>query len=301
MEKLSFNNVPFADLKNADLEVEWFKSFLASNAKAIHKNSDLDQMLQALIDFAKYSKSELDRLPSYIVRLLSKGYYKIQDEFSSHLENFKGTEINLMRKASSSLERNKRWEFVIALIFASICQSVEQGTPEPDVIIKKKNIKWALPCKVLYSEKPGKQLQTIIKGIKQIQASEYHQGIVMVNISNLINHENYFFKSKNEGEYYSYSNFEYAMSDFKKETMGIFENIKNSNANFNSIFYDKNNKRRSKAKAILWFAQVVTLVQNKPVLLTQPLMTSLNNGLFEEVQSILEDFTVSSYNTIFNN
>lgn len=87
----------------------------------------------------------------------------------------------------------------------------------------------------------------------------------------------------------------------QKETMGIFENIKNSNANFNSIFYDKNNKRRSKAKAILWFAQVVTLVQNKPVLLTQPLMTSLNNGLFEEVQSILEDFTVSSYNTIFNN
>ncbi|MAX67088.1 MAG: hypothetical protein CME66_09155 [Halobacteriovoraceae bacterium] len=237
MEKLSFNNVPFADLKNADLEVEWFKSFLASNAKAIHKNSDLDQMLQALIDFAKYSKSELDRLPSdedfpdfirdavassYIVRLLSKGYYKIQDEFSSHLENFKGTEINLMRKASSSLERNKRWEFVIALIFASICQSVEQGTPEPDVIIKKKNIKWALPCKVLYSEKPGKQLQTIIKGIKQIQASEYHQGIVMVNISNLINHENYFFKSKNEGEYYSYSNFEYAMSDFTKGNYGDF-------------------------------------------------------------------------------
>lgn len=310
------NNIPYASLKDADQEVEWFRYFVESNSKTIHKNSDLDKMLQALEDFARYSRSESDQLPSddkfpdflrdsvassYLVRLLYNGYEKIKDEFSTHLENFKGTEISLMRKATSSMERNKNWEFVIALIFANICQRVEQGKPEPDVIIKRKNIEWALPCKVLYTEKPEKQLQTIIKGIKQVEASEYHQGIVMVNVSNLIAHDNYFFKSPNEGEYYSYGNIDQAMIDFKNETIQIFENIKKSNANFNSIFYDKNNRRRSKTKAILWFAQVVTLVQSKPVLLTQPLMTSLNNGLFEEVQSILDDFTISSYNTIFNN
>jgi hypothetical protein len=294
--------VPFASLKSSDDEVEWFRRFIAEHSKGIYKNSDFDNMLGDLENFAKYSKGKVEILPadeefpdflrhsvasSYLIRLLRENFNNIKDEFLGHLQHFRGTDICLMRKANSTMARNKSWELVVALVCSSFCQNVKQGKPEPDVIVTVHGLEWAMPCKVLYSEIVENQLKPIIKGIKQIENSDFDQGVVMVNISNLVRHENYFFKSPEPTKYYSYATFEDAMSDFRKEVNDIFVRLQTSNSNFTSIYYDKNGKRREKTKAVLWFAQVVTVVMGKPVLLTQPMMTPLNNGKIEEVKEIL--------------
>src|SRR5712691_5027211 len=91
---------------------------------------------------------------------------------------------------------NKLLELYIALAVMGFAIDLELDHPKkssggtnPDIIFDYQNIRWAIACKSLHSEQTTRLRSQIEDGVSQIDSSDAQKGIVIVKITNLIDHD----------------------------------------------------------------------------------------------------------------
>lgn len=90
---------------------------------------------------------------------------------------------------------NKVFELFVAIILFQICSNLSFDDPHsskgdnPDVLGEYDKKRWAFACKVSHSENPKTFLERIRDGIAQIEKAKTDRGIVVINLKNLIPHD----------------------------------------------------------------------------------------------------------------
>jgi hypothetical protein len=90
---------------------------------------------------------------------------------------------------------NKVFELFVAVILLQICSNLRFDNPHsskgdnPDVIGEYNAKRWAFACKVSHSKNPLAFLQRVRDGVVQIEKAKTDRGIVVINLKNLIPHD----------------------------------------------------------------------------------------------------------------
>lgn len=88
---------------------------------------------------------------------------------------------------ASQTARNKTWELLLASLVSTIASNV---TPdEPDVLCSFNGSRLGLAAKVVYSDVINRHLGRVSEGAGQIEDSQAHQGLVVVNLVEKFPHE----------------------------------------------------------------------------------------------------------------
>lgn len=113
-----------------------------------------------------------------------------------HLLNA-GSAIQNTRSMSTDQATNKVFELFCATLAMRCGIDVLLDDPEssegdnPDVLFTIDDRRWGVACKVLHSPHPQTFVDRLSEGIAQIERSEASIGIVVVNLKNLIHHDEY--------------------------------------------------------------------------------------------------------------
>jgi hypothetical protein len=107
------------------------------------------------------------------------------------LRVLRGPDINLMRAAAQSGDRDVSWELLVGALVSTFARDVDLVEP-PDLRCTYGGAKWGLAAKILYSGDPNRHIDRIVEGAKQIERSDADVGLVIVNGVNLVPHDELF-------------------------------------------------------------------------------------------------------------
>jgi len=125
---------------------------------------------------------DFDKLLLHLKLLLEPGDFS-QFSASSISASAKDKETN-----------NKIFELFAGVILFQICSNLRFDHPHsskgdnPDVIGEFKTKKWAFACKTSHTENPKTFLERVREGVAQIEKAKVDRGIVVINLKNLIPH-----------------------------------------------------------------------------------------------------------------
>jgi hypothetical protein len=277
----SRNGIPVASTLDADKRARWFRAHLAEHSLAPPARSPLDRSLVALASLAAAARGEaepaadrdfagelrdaigvdymirvLDRVPADHKPAIAKGYSA----------SFSGADVCLMRDAAQSQERDRAWELLVAGLCANF--ATEVVLDEPDVRCQFQNARWGLACKVLYSPDSDRQIDRIVEGAKQIERAPCDLGIVAVNATNLICHNNFIREIPDQpGTFYGFRHPQHAIGLLRVE-LGALTAAVAKRKTVERLGADKAGEPRWKTRAVVFFAQTVALVGRAPVILS---------------------------------
>jgi hypothetical protein len=126
---------------------------------------------------------DFDKLLSHLKLLLEQ----------SNFSQFSASQLSASPKAKDT--NNKVFELFVAVILFQICSNLQFDNPHsskgdnPDVIGEHNGKKWAFACKVSHSANPKTFLERVREGVAQIEKAKTDRGIVVINLKNLIPHD----------------------------------------------------------------------------------------------------------------
>jgi len=113
-------------------------------------------------------------------------------EFAQNIE-FRGG----WGQAVAEDKTNKVFELLLGLACGQVGSDLIMDPPNvvasknPDILVTIGGRRWGFPCKVVYGANPRSFLDNVIKGVDQIEKSPADTGIVVVNLKNAIQHDDF--------------------------------------------------------------------------------------------------------------
>jgi len=88
-------------------------------------------------------------------------------------------------------DSDKLFELVVALAVLPFAKNLKVDTgnaaaKNPDLLFDFAGTRWGIACKALYTVKPERYRESVIKGASQIEKSEAERGVVCVSLRNLL-------------------------------------------------------------------------------------------------------------------
>ena len=298
-------------------DLEWFENLLTKNGININSESHTARSIRELRNIIDYYTNKSGSLEedNILFRDKTRRAFGLlsqiwalkkcpSDRLQLAIEKIKiyrSKEISLISSEENSQHRNFAWELVSFCCLSRFTEKTDFN--EPDISALYGGVKFGFPCKVLYSENPEKQAATIIKGVKQLETSDCEFGLILVNVSNLLLHDNFFPLDPN-GEFMSYKKPELAMQIFRTSLLGVHKQIEKFEKSFNErIVYDSTNGTlRNKTLGVIYYSQTLANIQKKPVLLSNAVFHPRNsdyNGLNIVAQNVSDNFNKAAYGINF--
>lgn len=170
--------------------------------------------------------------------------------------------------ADRNAERDAFWEFLNGCVCAQAASSFEvnPGAEGVDVLVSTMDAIWGVECKVLYSSKIARRIDSIIQGVKQIESdSRIARGFVAVNLTNCIDHSP-FRASLRDATTFATS--EAAVAALAAATRSAVSAVRT--AAFQRRFLaDKQGRPRKKCRGVLFVAQTVAVAGGRLDLFTR--------------------------------
>jgi hypothetical protein len=208
------------------------------------------------------AEKELDPLARYdilwnasLAEVLMPVYSRLQPSIETVMRDvFTGTDICFLRAAHSTKPRNQAWELYVGSRAATVAEHVVFA--EPDIVATYRGSEWALACKVFYTSDPDNQVDTIISGVKQIEKSPHRAGVVLANVSNLVNHELFMTKAG----WVNYPSVEVVRDVLAKETARVRDAFRTRPG------LVKRMQDREKTRGIFLVGMALAFVQGAPMM-----------------------------------
>lgn len=312
------NSIPFIPGDALNQEVDWFESFFGDNSIKIYQHSKLKKYLDNLRTVGNYANGE-GELPhnvdlnqylqkitvfSFMIRAIHMAHKtNFNSQLVSRLKLFTKSDVVHDDESQQSQPLDMIWELIVGSIISDFCSDIR--FEEPDIISTFNNVKWGIACKVIYSKDIAHLRNKIIEGVKQLEKSKANYGCVAININRLVDHSDYLkYNNREEGEISYFPNSDFVIKSLVNSVESVINNLK-SNPNFKKrIIYDeKNNSSRDKTRLILLYAQIGTMVNKMPTLVTAPgfynfrykpkIYESEFWKKFNEVGKKLQDYTIA--------
>ncbi len=301
------------DFSGFQQDIAWLTSFLASAGVVLKKGSPTALSLDALKNYADYSANGGGPLETDDIKFreqarrafgvathiwaLQKSSAKIQSLIQQHLKVYRGAEVNLLSAETANQDRNAAWELLASCCLAHYCTDVK--FEEPDLLATFQGAVLGIACKVLYSGKASTQVSRIVEGVKQIEASTAAAGFVLVNLSNVIDHDMFFRTNPLSGDYLSYPSPELAMADFGNQLMAFHNSLLDPIHDYGTrlVMGKTDGVPRKKSIGVIYYGQTLALVQRRPFLLSNAVMHRTGNAL-NHPQLVLEfakNFNLAAY------
>jgi hypothetical protein len=198
--------------RRAELEnlTDSFERMLGDHGIKIPSGSKLEQAL-LLPRHIKYIREEDAPLPKLspededdmfrrvtwlwgaIPRLLEASAHPDFRELVPHLKLVVDGEFAQNVPGERDQESDKLFELAVALALLPVSKNMKVDTGDsssknPDLLFDFQGTRWGIACKALYTSKPERYRDSVIKGASQIEKSEAQRGVVCVSLRNLLNH-----------------------------------------------------------------------------------------------------------------
>ncbi|MBU0509112.1 hypothetical protein KKH27_09790 [bacterium] len=284
-----------------DSSVAWIEWFLHNNGIDMQSTWPITQLLsrrnEAKTLFKKLGSESLENESlSLLCDTISLGFI-VKAVFAAssrgdyewllpHLRKCLPVPLFFGNRTLSNTRHNLYWELICASIFSVFCDNVRMEAP--DFRARFNTVDWGIACKVLYSKNRDQQAKTITDGAKQIEKSSAEYGVVMVDASHLIKHE----------EYLSHK-----LEKPVKHASDLIADLRNTSRamNIRHVIYHTvkdpiTGGRRDKTRSIFLSAQTISTDREIPVLATaaipyefRPVIgpeLSLQNSYFEAMDRV---------------
>jgi hypothetical protein len=95
--------------------------------------------------------------------------------------------MSFFARGRRSAERDVAWELLTGCLVGSFARELKMTTgTEPDVTCKHDDLTLGVECKVMYSDNPDTQVDAIVSGAKQLEASNVDFGFVAAFATNAV-------------------------------------------------------------------------------------------------------------------
>lgn len=188
-----------------------FEALLKAHDINIANGSDLERVCLNVYDLVEKWKNPLLRDPKIDIRRYFSEIMGLRDLLIKIVKNHKHPSFrkiipHLKLMNSSSVPQNtkslitdqgsnKVFELFMAAICMQITENIELDDPNfskgenPDIIAEIDNQKWGFACKVMHSSSIKTLWDRLKEGVSQIENSKVEKGIVIINLKNILNHE----------------------------------------------------------------------------------------------------------------
>jgi len=223
----------------------------------------------------------------YHIRALRRAFeHADADVFRSHLRAFRGPNMSLFAKAKRTPERDLAWEFLVGCLVGSFARDLKMTTgPEPDVVCSHGDLTLGVECKVLYSDEPDTQMEAIVHGAKQLEASHVDFGFVAAFATNATRPGGF-----QRWPLRKFSTGESATTDLRREISLSVSGI-NQEWFLQRLTSDlRTNRPRFKTRGVLFVAQAVADVQSVTASLTTAVGLSFRDLKVPGCDSFMSSF-----------
>jgi len=280
-----YTEIPITSFHKVRDNALWLRDFLSKQKQPeiqIEKGSDLELALSISEKFPNWAEEEKDILeelktPEILSKAIGLSFLaSILSEAARHL-SFKNalrllpdlTKSNpIMHEASESTQpRNAVFELEVASIFIASGLATETFN-EPDVRVHVTEEVWDIPCKMIYSKEPATLGDRVEEGINQSLKHKGDFGLVVLGISNRIDHENFMpLFDENEDIRGSFRTPEAAYKLLgEKALMPVIDDLFIQASNPDRFL---NGRQSSKFRGILVIVHTVCLIGKAPVTLSR--------------------------------
>jgi hypothetical protein len=264
-------------------EISWFRRFLSQNSVKLNASSPLGKSLSRLDLLAQHLRGEF-QLPKITnpailgqellgVSFLIKAIHMtvqcgVPEWLKGRLRLLRSARTPFRQPATRSQEQDEIWELTCACIASSFCEDVMMGNP--DVTATFDRTKWGIECKVFYSKDRDTQAKAIIKGSNQVEESDVDLGIVVINVTPLIQHERY---SVVEGRQVSPSFPDPRVPDtmLRNEMENIVNELPWKKIEFHFARSSSTGRTLHKTRSVLFTGQCTAIVTQIPTVISWPL------------------------------
>ena len=211
-ESFEFNEEMYS-FEQASKRLEAFKAFLGKHDIQIEANSDLKRLALSIVDvlykhdFPAHQDPNMDIRPwlrdvlgmnDLIHKILRVKDHPSISKVVAHLRLLnKGCPLQNVQTLVTDQASNKLFELLVCCALMVHSADVDIEDPDlakgdnPDVIGTLLGRRWGFACKVAHALKGKTIFDSIEKGIHQIETSSAEVGVVIVNVKNIIKHDNY--------------------------------------------------------------------------------------------------------------
>lgn len=278
----------FYKFDEAEKLVYEFESVLKNINIKIKIGSELERLCLNIIDINEKHIKPYLRKPHKDYRVHLREFVGLQDLMTKivkaknnqnfnrllpHLINLNKTNpLQNVETRVDNQNNNKTFELFIATLCLGInTTKISVDNPDhsqgnnPDIIAKINGKQWGFGCKSLHSSNPKTIFDRIKEAVDQIEKSESETGIPVLNIKNIVNH-NQFWPILNSQEFEngadpvlgSFCDKSVAISMIKKEFDKIHQELVNchSDENIKAIFKEK----KSQPGCLIYFPTVISLL-----------------------------------------
>lgn len=243
-------NEEMYSFEQATQRFEAFESFLLENGIRIKPESELERLCLSIYDVLYKHNVPASQDPNADIRPLLRDILgmnalihkilKVKDcptvkTIVAHLDLLnQGNPLQNVLTPVTDQASNKIFELLIACAFMIHATDVELEDPyvskgdNPDVLGSLCDYRFGIACKVAHALKGKTIFDTIEKGVNQIERSPAEVGVVIINVKNIINHDNYWtitnqqeWKSGAEPLFSGYKDYKYARDLLIQEVNSI--------------------------------------------------------------------------------
>jgi hypothetical protein len=280
----AIKGLPVSSVVNLSEHADWFRRLLQTEGIIPRSDSPFYRSLLSMDLYSQtYKNKSSIAVPDadfplflrevcstdYMIRAFHRaGENKIKRIFAGRWNSFRGPDICLTRNAPNSNERDTVWELLTAALCLDFIQDV--ALDEPDILFTYNCNRWGLACKILHTTDSQHQINRIVEGAKQIESSSAEIGIVVVNVTNQIDHDLFFGPMPGcttSGTFKSFREPQRPVSLLQKQIQRFVFNIDKKQLD-RRLIEDKHRNLRIKTRGVLFFAQTVASVCGVPSLLS---------------------------------
>jgi hypothetical protein len=197
-------------LRTLEEHADWLRAYLAKRGVAPVGGSAFAEGLGALERLGRLAQTPAPHPPmppmppgeflklmrdamgtDWLIDALRRSQRWLDSVDPERLRVLRGPDINLMRAAAQSGDRDVSWELLVGALVSTFARDVDLVEP-PDLRCTYGGAKWGLAAKILYSGDPNRHIDRIVEGAKQIERSDADVGLVIVNGVNLVPHDELF-------------------------------------------------------------------------------------------------------------
>lgn len=201
---MNFNR-PFSPLIQAPQigrSVEWLRARLRAIGHAPTRQHPLGRALDRLeqVVAGQYRKNE-KRAPlrRFLVEAMSADVLShvlrhardLPVGFDNHWTLLTKGDVLPTHEGGNTTARNMVWELFIGALVTQFATDVQAS--DPDVTCRFMGRTFGLACKCLYTNEPVAQVERIVEGAKQLEGANVDDGMIVVNVVNLLPHDAFFY------------------------------------------------------------------------------------------------------------
>lgn len=259
----------------------WFERELAQAGVRLDPNSALARGLAAFRWFIGETDERDPDSPEFVRRVFATAYLVRATRRAATTPSWPAIAAGWLRElnrgdvglvgfeaSDPDGSRDRAFELLVATLMAQVAKRVHQA--EPDVVGDYKGERFGVACKLVYTQKLNQQVNVIMNGVKQLEDSDCESGVVMVNVTALLQHDRIMpaptRRTEDGDPIYDGSTRGSVMTEIVRQLNVIASPLRESGELRSRIAFDRNTRRaRTKAKAIFLFAQTVGAFNLDPV------------------------------------